>query len=435
VQRAMERAASFSGKGSAQDKKSLMKGLLLDCTPLEAKYLVKILLGELRIGLVEGLMEEGVAKAFGYGLGEVRDANLVIADIGFTALLAFQRRLSEGDLELGHPTNFMLADTMATASEIFEYFGGGVYAEYKYDGVRAQAHVSGDLVKIFSRRLEDIAGSFPEVVSGLKPLGHSMILDGEILPFKDGRPLPFQTLQHRLRRKYQDADIVQDIPVKYFVYDLLYLDGSVTIRRTLSERRRMLESLNLSGSIQPSHLTVVNSVEELQAAFERSKELGYEGLVVKNPASPYTPGRRGRHWVKLKRELDTLDVVIVAAEHGHGRRAGLLSDYTFAVRDGEELKVIGKAYSGLTDEELFEMTKRLKQIAVRDMGFKLLVKPSIVLEVAFDNIQRSSRHESGFALRFPRIKRIRHDKSPEDIDTLDRVRQIYARQRMVLTSR
>ncbi len=429
IHHTFEKIASLSGSGSVPDKRSLLKGLLLNSSPLESKYLIKIMLGELRIGLVEGLVEESIAKSFGYGVDDVRDANLVLADIGLTAELAHSRSLEKSRLKLMHPTNFMLANTMADASEIAEYFGRSIFAEFKYDGIRAQAHKSGETVKIFSRRLEDVSGSFPEVIDELKKIKHDIILDGEVLPFKDGRPLPFQTLQHRLRRKLQDADLTKKVPVKFFVYDLLYIDGDITLRRPLNERRKLLESLHLKGHIQPSHLAKVQTAEEIQKQFDKSKASGYEGLVVKNPASPYIPGRRKKYWVKLKKELDTLDVVIVAAEFGHGRRAGVLSDYTFAVKEGAEFKVVGKAYSGLTDAEIVEMTERLKAITFRDLGFKRLVLPRIILEVAFDGIQQSDRHDSGFALRFPRIKRIRDDKVVEDIDTLDGVKERYLRQR------
>ncbi|MFQ6134566.1 MAG: ATP-dependent DNA ligase [Nitrososphaerales archaeon] len=427
--RTFEKIASLRGPGAVSEKRSLLKGLLLNSSLLEAKYLIKIMLGELRIGLVEGLVEESIAKAFGYSVDEVRDANLVLADIGLTAELAYRRGLEEAELELMHPTNFMLADTMADASEIAEYFSRTMFAEFKYDGIRAQAHKSGETVKIFSRRLEDVSRSFPEIIDALKNIKHDVILDGEVLPFKDGRPLPFQTLQHRLRRKFQDARLAEEVPVRFFVYDLLYIDGDITLRMPLTERRRLLGSLDLTEHIRPSHLAKVKTTAEIQKRFDESKESGYEGLVVKNPTSPYTPGRRKKYWVKLKKELDTLDVVVVAAEFGHGRRAGVLSDYTFAVRDEAEFKVVGKAYSGLTDAEIAEMTERLKAITFRDLGFKRLVYPRIVLEVAFDGIQRSDRHDSGFALRFPRIKRIRDDKVVEDIDTLAGVRERYMRQR------
>ncbi|MEM2429866.1 MAG: ATP-dependent DNA ligase [Nitrososphaerales archaeon] len=429
IQNTFDKIALVKGDGSVLEKKNLLKGLFLNCSPLEAKYLVKILTNELRIGLVGGLVEESIAKAFNYKIQDVRDTVLTFSDIGEAALQAYYGKLHDLQVKLFHPLSFMLADTMQTAEEIAKYYNKELYAEFKYDGVRAQAHCSKGFVKIYSRRLEEISKSFPEVVDALSKIDHECILDGEIIPFKDGKVLPFQKLQHRLRRKIIDTQLIQEVPLIYFVYDLMYLDGKTLINETLEVRRRLLESLKFYESIKISQIFKVKTAQEIQELFNESKRLGYEGLVLKDPLSPYSLGKRGKLWVKLKKELDTLDVVIVMAEYGHGKRAGLLSDYTFAVRDNEgRLRVIGKAYSGLTDDEIVEMTERLKKITIKDYGFRRSVSPEIVLEVAFDSIQKSDRYDSGYALRFPRIKRIRYDKSVDEIDTLDRVKEIYEKQ-------
>jgi DNA ligase-1 len=328
------------------------------------------------------------------------------------------------------PTNFMLAEPMPTAQSISDYFGSEVYAEYKYDGIRAQLHKFGGQVRIFSRRLEDISGSFPEIAEDALKIPHEFVLDGEIVPFKDGRPLSFQLLQRRLRRKSEFEQAAKTAPVTYFAFDVLSVNGRDVHPLPLSERSRHLEELLKGSRIVTAQRSHVNTSEQLEKLFRESRELGYEGLVVKDPKSPYTPGKRGRFWLKLKEELDTLDVVIVAAEFGHGKRAGVISDYTFAVRSDGQLKTIGKAYSGLTDLEIDVMTRKLKEITIDDQGYRRTVKPEIVLEVAFDSIQRSDRHQSGFALRFPRIKRIREDKSVEDIDTLAKVEQIFEQQKV-----
>ncbi|MCP8307504.1 MAG: ATP-dependent DNA ligase [archaeon] len=425
VYQEFEKMASIMGKKAVEGRKNILRGLLLDASPIEAKYLIKILTGELRIGLTEGLLEEAIAKAFNYEIEEIKKAQLVIGDVGTTALLAFERRIHEAKLKPMQPLSYMLADTMSSAIEIEQYYKKELYAEFKYDGIRVQAHKHGDRIAIYSRKLEEITENFPEVLEELKKIPHEFILDGEIVPFKDDEPLPFHELQRRLRRKEISTKIMIEVPVALFVYDLLYLDERILLDEPLYERRRILESLRFNGLIKTSYIKQVRNADEIENLFDLSKKMGHEGLVIKDPSSPYTPGKRGKRWVKLKKELDTLDVVIVATEYGHGKRAGLYSDYTFAVKDNEKLRIIGKAYSGLTDDEILEMTDRLKNLALEDHGSMLIVKPEIVLEVAFDSIQKSDRHDSGYALRFPRIKRIRYDKGPMDIDTLDKVKEIY----------
>ncbi|MDA4122179.1 MAG: ATP-dependent DNA ligase [Thaumarchaeota archaeon] len=429
-----ERMTEAQGKGSTATKRELVKSLLHRGEgELEAKYIVKILSKEMRIGLVEGLVEEAVAQAFGGDAGRetVKEAYLMLGDIGLLAREAKCGRLANVRIEPMRPTNFMLAEPMASAEEISAYFEGReLFAEYKYDGVRAQVHKLGGEVKIFSRRLEEMTRSFPEVVDAASRIPHDVVLDGEIVAFREGEgPLSFQLIQRRLRR----ADVEESkriAPIRYFCFDMLYLDGSPTHRESFRARRALLWGVLKGTSLQRADSRTVRTAGEIDAFFRESRSLGYEGLVLKDPESPYTPGRRGRYWAKLKEELDTLDVVMVAAEFGHGKRAGKISDYTFAVRDGDGLKVIGKAYSGLTDKEIDEMMVRIKRLTVGEAGFRMAVRPEIVLEVAFDSIQKSERHDSGYALRFPRIKRVRDDKQAGDIDTLERVREIYEGQKV-----
>jgi len=429
-----ERITGAQGKGSTALKKELVKSLLHRGEgELEAKYVVKILSREMRIGLVEGLVEEAVAEAFGKDLGRerVKEAYLMLGDVGLLAREAKGGRLADVRIEPMRPTNFMLAEPMASAEEISSYFEGReLFAEYKYDGVRAQVHKLGGEVKVFSRRLEEMTKSFPEVVEAASRIPHDVVLDGEIVAFREGEgPLPFQLIQRRLRR----ADVEESkriAPIRCYCFDILYLDGSPVHREAFRARRALLWGLLKGTSLRGADSKTVREAGEIGAFFRESRNLGYEGLVLKDPESPYTPGRRGRYWAKLKEELDTLDVVIVAAEFGHGKRAGKISDYTFAVRDGDGLKVIGKAYSGLTDKEIDDMMVRIKRLTVGVVGFRMAVRPEIVLEVAFDSVQRSERHDSGYALRFPRIKAIREDKRASDIDTLGRVEEIYEGQKV-----
>jgi DNA ligase-1 len=430
VMQAFRELRSAKGKGSSSARRAVVKSLLLRASPLEGKYIVKVLTGEMRTGLVQGLLEEAVAKAFSVSREDAAKAHMLVGDVGLFARAAAMHDISAVRITQFRPVNFMLAEPVPTAAEVAGHFGKEVYAEFKYDGVRAQVHKLGDAVRVYSRRLEEITPSFPEIVEAAARVGEDFILDGEIVPFRDERPLPFQLLQRRLRRQEDFEAAAKNAPVVYFAFDLLLRGGKEEYLRPLSARRKELGSLIEGSPIRAAHLQVVKTEEEVAKMFRQSRDLGYEGLVVKDPASVYSMGKRGAGWVKLKEELETIDAVIVAAEYGHGKRAGVISDYTFAVRDGEKLKTIGKAYSGLTDEEIAEMTRRLKEITLKDYGYRRTVAPQVVIEVAFDSIQRSARHDSGYALRFPRIKRIRTDKSVADIDTLARVASIFRGQRL-----
>jgi DNA ligase-1 len=437
-------------------KTALVHQMLTQCTPLEAKYVVKIITGDLRIGLKESLVEEAIAKAYGSTLPEVQRANMLLGDLGETVKLAAAQKLSEARMRLFHPLGFMLASPAASAEEALNYFENAL-VEDKYDGIRAQAHCSNGVARLFSRTRDDITESFPELPPVLASLPADVILDGEIVAwnFADGgQALPFTFLQQRLGRKKVSDKLMAEVPVAYLVFDLLYANGELCMDRPLSERAEVLNQV-LAAERKPVSFLTHNaqgqlsfdteepamverllrapvfqafSATELDGLFEAAQARGNEGLMIKDPASTYTPGRRGKSWLKMKRELSTLDVVVTAVEYGHGKRIGVLSDYTFAVWEGEKLVNIGKAYSGLTDAEIAQMTEWFLAHVIEDQGFRLIVEPKVVLEVAFNNMMLSDRHESGYALRFPRIARIREDKLPEEADTIDRVREIYGRQ-------
>lgn len=427
----LRKIADAVGSGAAEAKRKILTGLLINSSPLEAKYLIKIATGELRVGVVEGLVELAIAKAFGRDVQAIRQAMLLSGDIAHVALLAKKDALSTAIMKPLVPLSFMLADVMFSAEEIEQYYNKPVICEFKYDGIRVQLHKFGDKVKMFSRKLEDVAASFPEIVSAVSLLEADFILDGEVLAYRRGRPLHFQELQKRLRRKAVTDRLMAEIPVVYVPYDIMYFDGQSLIGRPLTERKRLLSQIRFGEPIIDLGYRIVSTAQQIACTFKESRDAGHEGLVIKELESQYHPGKRGRHWTKLKYELDTVDAVIVIAEYGHGKRAGTLSDYTFAVRDEHDsgsLKTIGKAYSGLTDAEIAKMTNKLRSITVKDQGYRLIVRPEIVLEVAFDSIQKSDRHNSGFALRFPRIKYIRTDKTVRDIDTLEKVQRIYERQ-------
>ena len=427
----LRKIADAVGSGAAEAKRKILTGLLINSSPLEAKYLIKIATGELRVGVVEGLVELAIAKAFERDVQAIRQAMLLSGDIAHVALLAKKDALSTAIMKPLFPLSFMLADVMFSAEEIERYYSKPVICEFKYDGIRVQLHKFGDEVKMFSRKLEDVAASFPEIVSAVSLLEADFILDGEVLAYRRSRPVHFQELQKRLRRKVVTDRLMAEIPVVYVPYDIMYFDGRPLIGRPLTERKRLLSQIRFGEPIIDLGYRIVSTAQQIACAFKESRDAGHEGLVIKELESQYHPGKRGRHWTKLKYELDTVDAVIVIAEYGHGKRAGTLSDYTFAVRDEHDsgsLKTIGKAYSGLTDAEIAKMTNKLRSITVKDEGYRLVVRPEIVLEVAFDSIQKSDRHNSGFALRFPRIKYIRTDKTVRDIDTLEKVQRIYERQ-------
>ena len=437
--------ADTIGSGSSKDKKNILKGLLIDSSPLEAKYVIKIINREMRIGLTEGLVEITISKVFLQGLKDVRDSMLVSGDISKVVLLAKRNCLHTALVKPLTPISYMLADVMFTAEEIITYYQKPLICEFKYDGIRAQMHKSGQQIKLFSRKLSDITDAFPELANAavnVKLLSSTLlsetdfILDGEVMAFQSGKPLHFQELQKRIHKKNLTEQIMAEIPTVYVVFDIIYFNGENLIKKSIKERKEIMSNISFKEPIINSIYKLANSEEDIIVMFEKSRDIGHEGLVLKDPDSHYHPGKRGRYWVKLKKELDTIDAVIVIAEYGHGKRAGVLSDYTFAVRKDEnnnndnvsKLRIIGKAYSGLTDDEIHQMTNRLKKIMIRDDGTRIIVKPEIVLEVAFDSIQKSNRHDSGFALRFPRIKNIREDKNVSDIDSLQKVRQIYEKQ-------
>jgi DNA ligase 1 len=401
--------------------------------PVEGETVVKLLTGDLRIGLKEGLVEDAIAAAFGANAAEVRHAHMLTGNIGETAWLARHGKLAEASLRPFVPIKCMLAAPLERNAEddrpMFEKlpFTPPVWLEPKYDGIRAQLHKSGDEASLFSRDLRPLDGEFPELLVAARKLEGDFILDGELIAFAEGRKLGFADLQKRLGRKMADGDLFltdegQDssVPLRFIAFDLLWHGGEDLLEKPLSERRAKLESLSLAAPFETIAIHPAANPAEIETAFKQALQNGHEGLIAKDPASFYSPGRRGKSWIKLKGVMPTLDCVVVAAEQGHGKRSDVLSDYTFAVRDETtgQLRVLGKAYSGLTDEEIEELTEHFIRHTLRKERRKHHVEPNVVLEIAFDAIRPSPRHDSGLALRFPRIKAIRRDKALADIDTL-----------------
>ncbi len=408
-------------------KKEILAELIGKTGREGARYIVKILTGDMRIGLVEGLVESSIAKAFGRSLVAVRRANMFTGDIGAAALLARSDALDSARMALFHPFAFMLAQPEEDPGEIFAALGEGALADDKYDGIRAQIHSDGTDVRIYSRTLDDVTHRFPEVESAARALGRHVILDGEIVAYRD-RILPFAVIQTRLGRRKVSEKLLREAPVVFFAFDLLYLDSRPLFETPLRERLAGLRALLApvpAGGIRLSDQSEIRSAANIDELFDAARLRANEGLVVKAPDSVYTPGRRGKSWLKYKKALATLDCVVTYAQWGNGKRRNVLSDLTFAVRREGELVNIGKAYTGLTDAEIAEMTKHFLVTQIERHGPVFRVEPTVVLEIAFDRIQLSSRHKSGYALRFPRIARIRDDKSVAEISTIDEVRRIY----------
>jgi DNA ligase-1 len=537
-------AATFAGMATAKTtalRASLLEELLERASPLEAKYLLKLMAGDMRIGVKQSLVEEAIAAAADVSVAQVRNAVMLEADLGSATERAFAGTLGEARMRLFHPLGFMLASPVDSPEEAAERFAEvspevteeravkkrkkadpstaalcasgrndtsleraaalpeaalpeaedsetedaakasmeqrniAAFLEDKYDGMRAQVHCGDpsqpERVAIYSRSREDVTESYPELEeafakvaeAGTGPLGcNGLILDGEILGWdlKESRALPFAVLGQRIGRKRVSNEWRRQVPVIFMAFDLMFADGDLLLELPLSERRNRLEAVverlvehvrsplaidehakqsqgfmfaEPEGEaverllLSPSRL--VESAEDIDRAYADARARANEGVMLKAAASQYLPGRRGMAWMKLKRELATLDVVVTGAEFGHGRRAGILSDYTFAVRDANgELKNVGKAYSGLTDAEIAEMSAWMMDHTLEDQGYFRTVEPLMILEVAFNNIMRSGRHASGFALRFPRIVRIRTDKPLAEIDTVERVEEIYQSQ-------
>lgn len=418
-----------------QARGPLAKGALLEdwlrrLSANDSKTLVKILTGDLRIGLKEGLVEDAVAAAFSREPESVREAHMLLGDLGGTALRAKSGTLDGIELEPFRPVKCMLASPEPDGESVWDRMTADgeteVWVEDKLDGIRAQLHCAGGEAAIYSRDLRAVTKTFPEIAEAALRTGAEFVLDGEIVAWRDGKPLSFFELQRRLGRVERDLFMETEVPVTFTAFDLLWIGGRSVFRESLVERRKRLEALLLLAPLQTLPIARARSAEEVEMAFLHARGRNNEGLIVKAPGSRYAPGRRGLAWVKLKKAFATLDVVVTAVEYGHGKRKGVLSDYTFAVRDetSDRLLNIGKAYSGLTDAEIAAFTERFLGMIVRQRGRVFDVRPEVVLEVAFDSIQPSARHASGLALRFPRIHRIREDKSAAEIDTVASARRL-----------
>jgi len=434
VRHTLESIAETSGYGSRERKERLVETLLGEATPLETKYVVKILTGEMRTGFHEGLMELAVSRAFDLPLETVQTASMLTGDIGEVASIA-KTKGKEGILKLQfrvfRPIKPMMARMAEDVNEALKGAGDEMAFEHKLDGARIQIHKSNKEVRIFSRRLTDVTESLPEVVQLVKDevKAQEAILDGEVIAVGEEKsPLLFQHVMRRFRRVHGIDEMSKQIPVELQLFDVIYLNGQSLIDLPYTERRKKLAEI--VGHIPLTNQIITKEPVQVERFLKEALSKGHEGLVAKKLDSPYTPGIRGKRWFKIKRTLESLDLVIVAAEWGYGRRHNWLSDYYLAARDAETGKfmVVGKTFKGLTDQEIIEMTRRLKELTTREQPHGVVVVPKIVVEVAYNEVQKSPKYECGMALRFARITRIRDDKTLEEADTIQKVRQIYEKQ-------
>ena len=434
MRRSLEAIAETTGYGSREKKERLIEALLSLASPLEAKYLVKIFIGEMRTGFYEGLMEQAVSKAFQIPLEVVQKTSMTIGDIGEVAAIA-KMEGKEGLFKIGfrvfRPVRLMLAQMADGVAEALKEHDGKTAFEYKLDGARVQIHKLGDEVRIFSRRLTNVTESLPEIAETARKniQAKEVILEGEAIAVdRLGLPIPFQHLMRRFKRVHAIEDMTEKIPVKLYLFDILYLNGESLIAVPYLQRRQILAEN--AGEIPITKQRVTDKIEEAEQFLKKAIDAGHEGLMAKKLDSPYTPGIRGKRWLKIKPVLEPLDLVIVAAEYGYGRRHEWLSDYYLAARDVEtgEFFAVGKTFKGLTDMEIIEMTRRLKELIIKEEPRRVFVVPKIVVEVTYNEIQKSPKYKCGMALRFARINRIREDKSPEEADTVQRVREIYENQ-------
>ena len=434
VSESFEAIGEAVGYGSRDRKERIIEALLSSVSPLEAKYIVKMLIGEMRTGFNEGLMEQAVSKAFDVPRELVQRANMLLGNVGAVVTLSKiggKEALLKVGFKVFRPVKLMLAQMANNVAEALKEHAGKTAFEYKLDGARVQIHKQGLEVMIFSRRLTDVTKSLPEIAEAVEKnvKAETAILEGEVIAVdNEGHPIPFQHLMRRFKRIHSVEETAEAVPVKLCLFDILFLNGESLIMFPHIQRRRILSEV--VDRIPLTEHMVTGDIEEAEAFLKKAVDSGHEGLMAKKLDSQYTPGIRGENWLKIKPTLEPLDLVIVAAEYGYGRRREWLSDYYLAARDTEtsDFMTVGKTFKGLTDWEIVEMTKRLKELTVKAEYRRVFVFPKIVVEVAYNEIQKSSKYKCGMALRFARITRIREDKTAEEADTIERVKEIYRKQ-------
>jgi len=434
VYKELLKIANIKGKDSQKRKFEALAALMGRLSYEERIWLSNIIMGELRIGLVDGHLLGAFSTVLGISLDDIRKAYLLRGDMSEVVdlLLKGVEYIKNVPPRIFNPIRPMLATPAESIGEAYNMIGGGEAAvEVKYDGARVQVHIKGDKVKIFSRRLTDVTRSLPDIVKVVKDYINvdEAILEGEVVAIErdSGKPLPFQTLMKRFRRVYNIKETMDMIPTKLYLFEIIYVNGRLLLNTPYIDRYSILRN-HVSEDLLAERI-VTSNIREAEDFYRKALEEGHEGVMIKKLDSPYILGVRGRYWIKVKSK-ETVDLVIVGAEWGHGRRHNWLSDYYLAAYDpGKgDYAVVGKTFKGLTDEEFQYMTRRLKNLMIKDEGYRVWVKPEIVVEVDFNEIQRSPKYKSGIALRLARITRIREDKSPEEATTIEELYEIYKKQ-------
>lgn len=430
VRETFDEMSSLTGEGSRKRKIMLLTGLYGLASPIEARYLTRLILNEMRLGVGEGIMRDAIAKAFGADPEIVERAYMITNDFGKVAVVAKtegKESLAKMRVQLHIPVRMMLAQVAEGFDQAMSEMGTAA-VEWKFDGSRVQVHWDGKRVTVYSRRLENVTNALPEIVEEIKKhVKPNVILDGEVIAVKDGKPMPFQHVLRRFRRKHDVSKMIEKIPLQVYFFDVIYSEKE-TIDLPLSERRKILESvIEESEKVKVAKQVVTSEVKEVRRIYDEAINAGHEGVMIKNPSSPYVPGKRGKHWLKLKAIMETLDLVVVGGEWGEGKRSHWLSSFELACLDtvsGRLLKV-GKVATGFTEEDLEELTEMFKPLIVSQEGKKVEFVPKYVFEVAYQEIQKSPKYESGYALRFPRFVRLRDDKDVDEADTIERVERLY----------
>ncbi|OYT58277.1 MAG: DNA ligase [Candidatus Aenigmarchaeota archaeon ex4484_14] len=432
----LRKLPAIEGCGSQERKISLVSELLSNANPDEAMYLVRTILGEMRIGVAEGIIRDSIAKAFDVSPEDVEHAYNLLNDYGMVAEMAADKKLSGLAVKIGKPIRVMLAEKAPDLKTALESFKNPAL-EIKLDGFRVQIHKKGKKIWIFSRRMDDVTKQFPEVVKWAREAIKTdvCIVEGETIAvdLKTGKPLPFQHLSRRIQRKYDIEKMVREIPAQVNLFELIYIGNKNYMNEPLRKRWSKLRSIvkEIKGKFVLVEHIETNDYNEAEKFYKRSLSMGEEGVMVKNLDAVYQPGKRVGYWLKVKPIMEPLDLVIIGAEWGTGKRAGWFGSFLLGARNEDKFVPVGKLGTGLSDKEFKTMTKKLKKLIIEEKGRNVKFRPEVVIEVAYEEIQKSPNYESGFALRFPRMLRIRdpEDKGPGDADTIARIKKLYNQQK------